>query len=93
MGGPTGTVAPSTSGPPAGTKVITLNGTVHRGAGPGCMILSTSSGQYELVGADQKALRALKAGGKVKVSGYREHGMMSHCMQGPMIKVVSVHAA
>lgn len=91
--------APSTPGrstPPA-TKpagdLETHTGTVSQGVEPGCLILRASDGTYELVGADTTAKRALRPDAKVVVRGYEEHGLMSHCMQGKMLKVVSARAA
>jgi|GEM_PF-6240885 len=84
---------PSSSGStaPAG-QVRTYTGTVVQGVEPGCVILNASDGKYELVGADATAEKVLRPQASVEVRGYLEHGMMSHCMQGKMLKVVSAKA-
>ncbi|WP_207125968.1 hypothetical protein [Actinocatenispora comari] len=63
-----------------------------QGVEPGCTILRGSGGTYELVGADATARKVLQPQASVEVRGYIEHGLMSHCMQGPMLKVVSAKA-
>ncbi|WP_051802411.1 hypothetical protein [Actinocatenispora sera] len=83
--------APTKSAPASGT-VRTFTGTVTRGVEPGCTILRSSGGTYELVGADAAAKKVLQPQASVEVRGYLEHGLMSHCMQGPMLKVVSAKA-
>ncbi|BCJ33776.1 hypothetical protein Athai_12790 [Actinocatenispora thailandica] len=92
------TGAPSPSAP-APTKsstatvtVRTYTGTVTQGVEPGCTILRGSGGTYELVGADAAAKKVLRPQASVEVRGYIEHGLMSHCMQGQMLKVVSAKA-
>lgn len=77
---PTATPAPSTfpesPGPPL-TGTVTLSGTVRQGAEPSCLILQTSRGQFELLGADPVP----KDGDQVHVVGHQVQAM-SHCMQG-----------
>lgn len=101
---PSGRPSPSTPGAPptsAGTPpasqpagdLETHTGTVTQGVEPGCLILRASDGTYELVGADTTAKRALRPDATVVVRGYQEHGLMSHCMQGKILKVVSARAA
>jgi hypothetical protein len=67
----------------------THQGTVERGAEPTCLILHSSDGTFELIGGNASVVRA---GATIRVSGYRETGLMSHCMQGTMFKVVSAQA-
>jgi len=64
-----------------------------RGAEPSCLILHSSDGQFELVGATEQAQAVLKPDAVVVVRGYVVKGMMSHCMQGTMFKVVSASPA
>ncbi|WP_203662792.1 hypothetical protein [Actinocatenispora rupis] len=90
-GAPRRSAAPPTTKP--GGDLETHTGTVTRGVEPGCTILKASDGNYELVGADATAKHALQPDARVVVRGYQEHGVMSHCMQGKMLKVVSAHAA
>lgn len=100
-GSPSSSPAPSapSSSPPIGTPqspspgstqaLETHQGTVERGAEPACLILHASDGTFELVGGSTSVVRA---GATVVVHGYREKGLMSHCMQGVMFKVVSAQA-
>lgn len=94
--GPTGTVGPSrtppASTPPAGSEE-THRGTIRRGVEPGCLILHSPDGQFELVGANPRTQRLLTPNATVVVHGYRQKGMMSHCMQGTIFKVVSAERA
>lgn len=83
--------APTKSSPATGT-IRTYTGTVTQGVEPGCTILRGSGGTYELVGADTAAKKVLRPQASVEVRGYLEHGLMSHCMQGQMLKVVSAKA-
>ncbi|MGA8113210.1 MAG: hypothetical protein WCA46_06080 [Actinocatenispora sp.] len=85
-------IAPGEPAPPAG-DLDSHRGTVTKGTEPGCMILRSSDGEYELVGANAKAKQALRPDAKVVVRGYQEKNMMSHCMQGKLFKVVSVKSA
>jgi hypothetical protein len=85
---------PSSSGSAAPTPALqTHRGTVQRGVEPSCLILDTGSAQYELVGADKQAQQVLRPDATVVVHGYVETGMMSHCMQGAMFRVVSADSA
>lgn len=81
--------SPHTSPPGATQALQTHQGTVERGAEPTCLILKASDGNFELDGGNTSLI---KPGATIKVSGYPEHGMMSHCMQGTMFKVVSAQA-
>jgi hypothetical protein len=86
---PIGSPVPSQS-PGASTALETHQGTVERGAEPSCLILHASDGTFELVGGSTSVL---KPGASVQVRGYREKGLMSHCMQGVLFKVVSAQRA
>ena len=66
---------------------------MQRGVEPSCLILDTGGAQYELVGADKQAQQVLRPDATVVVRGYVETGMMSHCMQGTMFRVVSASSA
>jgi hypothetical protein len=83
----------STGQPSPTTDLETHKGTVERGVEPACLILRSSDGTYELVGGDQQAMRTLQPNANVVVRGYLETGLMSHCMQGKMFKVVSAQPA
>jgi hypothetical protein len=86
---PIGSPVPSQS-PGASAALETHQGTVERGAEPACLILHASDGTFELIGGSTSVL---KPGASVQVRGYREKGLMSHCMQGVMFKVVSAQPA
>lgn len=66
---------------------------MQQGVEPGCLILDTGKAKYELIGASDQAQRLLRPDARVVVRGYVETGMMSHCMQGTMFKVVSASPA
>ncbi len=85
-------VAPSEPPPPA-TDLETHRGTMAKGVEPGCLILRTSNGNFELVGANAQAKKVLRPDTDVVVRGYQQKGLMSHCMQGKIFKVVSAKAA
>lgn len=81
---PTATESPSTfperepSDPPyIGQGTVTLSGTVRQGAEPGCLILHSIRGQFELL--DPKPVP--RDGDQVHVTGHLVQAM-SHCMQG-----------
>ncbi len=78
-----GTAAPSTDG----VGDITIAGTVHAGAEPSCLLLTSDKVEYLLVVANTSGITA---GSSVRVTGHIQHGVMSHCMQGLPFKVTSI---
>ena len=81
---PTASESPSTfperepSDPPyIGQGTVTLSGTVRQGAEPGCLVLQSIRGQFELL--DPKPVP--RDGDRVLVTGHLVQAM-SHCMQG-----------
>jgi hypothetical protein len=79
---PTPTQTPSplpevTDPPIIGPGRQTLTGIVRQGAEPGCWILQTNSGQFELLNLDPTPTD----GQTLRVSGHLVK-VMSHCMQG-----------
>ena len=60
----------------------TLTGTVQQGAEPGCWILQSQEGQFELIDPDPVP----REGDHVTVVGH-EVKAMSHCMQGRPFRV------
>lgn len=65
---------------------LTLSGRVEQGVEPGCLILRSGGGTYELMARDQGVVRA---GATVVVTGHVVTGIMSHCMQGRPFQVTS----
>ena len=90
--GGTSSAAPPAGGSPT-VNLQTHRGTVTEGVEPSCLILRTDDGQFELVSPSKQAQTVLKPDAMVVVRGYVVKGMMSHCMQGTMFKVVSATAA
>ncbi len=85
-------IAPGEPRPPA-TDLETHRGTMTKGVEPGCLILRTSQGNFELVGTSAQTRQVLRPDADVVVRGYQQKGLMSHCMQGKILKVVSAKAA
>jgi hypothetical protein len=84
---PTPTETPSqvpevTDPPIVGPGRVTLTGIVHQGAEPGCWILQSASGQFELLNADPTPTE----GQNLRVTGHLVT-VMSHCMQGRPFQV------
>jgi hypothetical protein len=84
---PTPTETPSqlpeaTDPPILGPGRVTLTGIVHQGAEPGCWILQSTYGQFELLNADP----APRDGQILQVTGHLVT-VMSHCMQGRPFQV------
>jgi hypothetical protein len=78
-----GTVPPSTDS----NGDITIAGTVHVGAEPGCLLLTSDKIEYLL---ESDNLAGISDGRDVTVTGHIEHGVMSHCMQGMPFKVTKL---
>ncbi|HEX7305346.1 hypothetical protein [Lentzea sp.] len=70
------TTPPSRAGEPATT---TVRGTVSGGVESGCLILTTGTESYLLLGADPAIA---VAGAEVEVSGRADPGAMTTCQQG-----------
>ena len=74
---------------PASANPLVLNGQVEPGVEAGCLILKDAGKSYELMGGDPAVV---KAGARVRVTGYVAVGVMSHCMQGQPFRVTEAHA-
>jgi hypothetical protein len=74
--------------PPSATSLV-LTGQVEQGVEAGCLILKDAGKSYELMGGDPAVV---KAGARVRVTGYVAVGVMSHCMQGQPFRVTEAHA-
>lgn len=68
---------------------LTVSGQVETGAEPTCLILRSNGSTYELLDGDRNVV---KAGNTVTVTGHVVTGVMSHCMQGKMLRVTQAHA-
>lgn len=77
-----GSLPEATDPPIIGPGRVTLTGVVQQGAEPGCWILHTVSGQFELIGPDP----APTDGQTLRVWGHVVK-VMSHCMQGRPFQV------
>lgn len=88
------TAAPTadpTSSAPGGTatktpagREITVEGVVESGVEPGCKVLSTPAGQYQVLGDD------VPLGVTVRITGRLIPGVSTTCQQGTPLRVVSV---
>jgi hypothetical protein len=66
--------------PPAGRgRFMTIRGTIQPGVEPGCLILPTDEGSFQLVGPPAAGL---KAGMTVEVSGAPDETIATTCQQG-----------
>jgi hypothetical protein len=75
---PTPSTLPEATDPPIiGPGRVTLTGVVHQGAEPGCWILQTASGKFDLLSLDPTPTD----GQTLRVSGHLLK-VMSHCMEG-----------
>jgi hypothetical protein len=74
--------------PPAGSgRFMTIRGTIQPGVEPGCLILSTDKGVFQLVGPPTAGL---KAGMSVEVSGAPDKTIVTICQQGTPFVVAKV---
>jgi len=69
--------------------LISVRGTVKDGVEPGCVLLTSDTQTYLLVGGDRAALRS---GATVTVFGTPEPELMSTCMQGTPFRVSRVES-
>jgi hypothetical protein len=76
--------APTTT---AAGKTVTVDGVVQRGVEPGCLILHTATGTYELIGSTASSAPVSSS---VQVSGVVRTDLLSHCQQGPILQVSSL---
>jgi hypothetical protein len=67
--------------------VISVRGTVKDGVEPGCVLLSTGTQTYLLLGGDRAAL---KSGATLTVYGRPQPELMSTCQQGTPFQVTRV---
>jgi hypothetical protein len=75
---PSPSTLPEATDPPiVGPGRVTLTGVVHQGAEPGCWILQTDSGKFDLLSPDPTPTD----GETLRVSGHLLK-VMSHCMEG-----------
>jgi hypothetical protein len=77
---------PVTNGSGGYDGTVTVSGTVKRGAEPSCLILTTPTGEYQLL--DAKPVP--DEGAHVTVVGRLATQIMSHCMQGKPLRVTSI---
>jgi hypothetical protein len=79
--------SPSPSSPPPPATTLTLTGLVGEGVSSGCLTFDADAGgRWTLAGK----VRGLRAGDRIRVSGYRGAGLASHCQQGPIYVITEV---
>jgi hypothetical protein len=83
--GPT-TLPPGVNPTPAPGRRITVEGIVEEGVEPGCKVLTTASGSYQILGGDV----AVPLGVRVRISGVAMTAVSTTCQQGTPLRVVSV---
>jgi hypothetical protein len=62
----------------------TISGQVQEGVQRGCLVLSDSTGTYQLLGGDPTVVYA---GANVMLTGHVVTGVMSYCMQGKPFQI------
>ena len=62
----------------------TITGQVEAGVERGCLILTDSTGTYQLLGGDPTIVYA---GASVSLTGHVVTGVMSYCMQGKPFQI------
>ena len=62
----------------------TITGQVEAGVERGCLVLTDSSGTYQLLGGDPTIVYA---GANVSLTGHVVTGVMSYCMQGKPFQI------
>jgi hypothetical protein len=67
--------------------VMVIHGTVTDGVEPGCVLLTTDSKAYLLIGGDRTAL---KSGTKLTVHGVPQPDLMTTCQQGTPFRVTKI---
>ncbi len=72
------------------TGDLTLTGQVEAGVEVGCLILKQGGMTYLLVGGDPAVV---KAGAQVRVTGWVNPKVVSHCMQGTPFQVTGAQSA
>jgi hypothetical protein len=84
--GPPGPPGTSSGAPESKPGPLTLTGTVRPGVEPDCLLLQG----YLLVGGPRELLRG---GGRVKVTGRVQPGLMTTCQQGTPFVVEAAEPA